>query len=293
VLAAGGVLTRQTADGVQVAVVHRPRYDDWSLPKGKLERGELPLAAAVREVYEETGYTAVAGRSLGASHYLVLLEGREVPKTVRWWAMRATGGAGLTAPNHEVDELRWLSPVDAQSLLTAGRDVAPLHLLMSALDTTTVLLVRHGRAGDRAAWKGPDLLRPLDERGLRQAAALAELLPLYGPTRILTAPATRCRDTVAPLAERLGLAVEIEPAVGEEGYAENPDAALSCLRQLAQGPGTAVVCSQGGPVPGLVEAVAADAGIDVDTSHTRKGSVWALSFADGVLVDADRVPPPA
>ena len=293
VLAAGGVLWRETGEGVQVCVVHRPRYDDWSLPKGKLHANEQPLAAALREVHEETGYLAVAGRTLGSSHYDVLLDGHVVPKTVRWWALRATGGAGWTGPNDEVDELRWLSPADAESLLTAGRDVAPLHLFLAAAHTTSVVLVRHARAGDRASWPGDDLERPLEERGARQAAALGELLTAYGPARILSAPAVRCLQTVAPLAERTGLPVEVEPAFGESAYGDDPGVALARLQQLARQPQAVVVCSQGGAVPGLVAAVAGQAGVTVDTAHTRKGSLWALSFADGVLVDADRTPPVA
>lgn len=294
VRAAGGVLWRPADDGIEVAVVHRPRYDDWSLPKGKLEDGEQALTAALREVREETGHSAVAGRTLGVSRYRVLLDGREVPKTVRWWALRRTGGAGRTAADDEVDELRWVTPGTAESLLTAGRDLGPLRLLVErGLGTTTVLLVRHGRAGDRSGWDGDDLQRPLDARGHRQAAALAALLPGYGPVRVLTAPAVRCRQTVAPLAQACGLPLEVEPVFGEQGYADDPAGSLACLSELGRGPGAVVVCSQGGALPGLVRAVAAAAGRPVDTGRTRKGSVWALTFAGGRLVDADHTPPAA
>jgi 8-oxo-dGTP diphosphatase len=292
VLAAGGVLWRPAdgPDGIEVALVHRPRYDDWSLPKGKLNPGELPLAGALREVREETGWTAVAGRTLGTSRYEVLLDGRLVPKTVRWWALRATDGA-FTASD-EVDELRWLPPAGAEALLTAGRDVAPLRLLVSAgLATTTVVLVRHGRAGERAAWPGEDDLRPLDERGRKQADLLAELLPAYAPVRVVSPPVVRCVQTVSPLADALHLPVELEPLYGEDGYAQDPAAAVQALLALGAGPGTAVVASQGGAMPALVEAVAEQAGLVLATSRVRKGAVWALVFRDGILVDEDQYGP--
>ncbi len=288
--AAGGALWRPAAGGVEVAVVHRPRYDDWSLPKGKLDRGEHPLAGAVREVREETGHDAVAGRTLGRSDYTVLQDGKTLPKTVRWWAMRSR--EGMFVPGAEVDELRWLPPDGAAALLTAGRDLAPLRLLVAAgIATTTVLLVRHAHAGSRADWPGEDLLRPLDDRGRRQADGLAALLPAYGPVRVLSAPAVRCLDTVTPLAAACGLAIEVEPAYGEQGYAADSAGALRRLAALGHGPGAVVVCSQGGAVPRLVEALAGQAGLELASVPARKGSVWALTFVDGVLVDADHLKP--
>jgi phosphohistidine phosphatase SixA/8-oxo-dGTP pyrophosphatase MutT (NUDIX family) len=292
VLAAGGVLWRPAGgpDGIEVAVVHRPRYDDWSLPKGKLTGGELPLVGALREVHEETGWAAVAGRTLGTSRYEVLLDGVLVPKTVRWWALRATDG-GFT-PSDEVDELRWLAPASAEALLTAHRDVAPLRLLVSAgLGTTTVVLVRHGRAGERATWPGEDDLRPLDERGRRQAERLAGLLPAYAPVRVVSPPVVRCVQTVAPLADALHLPVRLEAVYGEEGYAEDPEAAVQALLALGAAEGTSVVASQGGAMPALVEAVAERAGLVLAPTRVRKGAVWALTFRDGILVDEDQYGP--
>ncbi|MBX6391742.1 MAG: NUDIX hydrolase [Frankia sp.] len=115
--AAGGVVWRWAEDdGVEIAVVHRPHYDDWSLPKGKIDKGETWLGAAVREVREETGLAVEVGRLLGDEAYVVRRGGRPVRKVVRYWAMRAVGGE--FTPNDEVDELRWLAPEKAEELLS-------------------------------------------------------------------------------------------------------------------------------------------------------------------------------
>lgn len=122
VRAAGGLVERTAPDGtVQVLVVHRPRYDDWSFPKGKLDPGEDFLAAAVREVREETGLEVEVGEELAPVRYH---DHRGRPKVVRYWRMRAVGGA--FEPNDEVDEVRWLPADDARPLLTYPHDRALL-----------------------------------------------------------------------------------------------------------------------------------------------------------------------
>ncbi|MGW3512701.1 NUDIX hydrolase [Streptomyces sp. NPDC000994] len=129
VLAAGCVLWRRSPlDGtLQVCLVHRPKYDDWSHPKGKLKRGEDPLAGAVREVAEETGYVAVPGVELSTVAYMA--GGR--PKQVRYWAAEAV--AGRFTPNKEVDRVLWLSPAEARNRLTQFRDRALADELPAAL----------------------------------------------------------------------------------------------------------------------------------------------------------------
>jgi 8-oxo-dGTP diphosphatase len=120
VQAAGGVLVR---DG-RVALVHRPRYEDWSLPKGKLDRGESFEEAALREVEEETGLRAELGEELPSTHYR---DSKDRPKVVRYWRM--TPLSGEFEPNDEVDELRWLEPDEAAELLTFDRDREVLEAL--------------------------------------------------------------------------------------------------------------------------------------------------------------------
>ena len=116
VRAAGAVLV----DGERVALVHRPRYDDWTLPKGKNEPGEDDIAAALREVQEETGFHGRIERDLGVVRYTVEKHGAVLPKVVRYYVMAV--GAGAFEPNHEVDELRWVTREQAAQLLTYERD---------------------------------------------------------------------------------------------------------------------------------------------------------------------------
>jgi 8-oxo-dGTP diphosphatase len=118
VQAAGGLVHRRGSGGsLELLLVHRPRYDDWTLPKGKLEPGETHQEAALREVEEETGLRCELGRELASTRYI---DRKGRPKTVTYWAMRPLGGE--FRPHDEVDEIRWLSFPDAERLLTHGHD---------------------------------------------------------------------------------------------------------------------------------------------------------------------------
>ncbi|MDT7580434.1 MAG: 8-oxo-(d)GTP phosphatase [Pseudonocardiales bacterium] len=285
--AAGAVLWRPSAVGVEIALVHRPRYDDWSLPKGKLESGESMAAAAVREIREETGIAARLGPWLRDVRYTVA----DGPKLVRYWGAQACSAAEFT-PNDEVDELRWVGADVAATLLSYPHDVDVLQRLVElGPPTSLLLLIRHAKAGRRGGWDGEDRLRPLSGTGTKQARALAELLPLFGPDRVATAPPVRCRDTVAPLAEALGLPIVDEPLLSEDLYGDDPDATLQRVRELAALPGVTVVSSQGGVIPDAVALLARDAAVPVavDPHHvpSKKGSVWVLGARDGALVSAD------
>ena len=287
ILAAGAVLY----SGGQILLVHRPRYDDWSLPKGKLDPGESLAAAAVREIHEETGVRARLGPWLCDVRYAVA-DGR---KFVRYWAAEAVSEADFT-PNHEVDELRWVTPEDAAKLLSYAHDEDVVARFVEVgVPTSVLLVVRHAKAGKRSDWDGDDTLRPLSAAGQEQAREIAELLPRYGPDRIVSSPQVRCRDTVALLADALGLPVADEPPLSEPSYADDPDTTLKRFRELAAQPGVTVVCSQGGVIPGVVAALARDAAlpvaVDLDDVPSKKGSTWVLALRDGALVSADYLEP--
>lgn len=281
-VAAGAVLWRcadsaeaSAAPGaVEVAVVHRPRYNDWSWPKGKPVPGEALPATAVREVAEETGYSAVLGPKLGSTYYPVTAGS----KVAHYWAAHATGGC--FEPSAEVDELRWLPPAEAARLLSYPHDHTLLARLRLAITVTgTVLLVRHAKAGKREEWDDDDALRPLTTAGRRQAEALRGLLPLFGPQRVHSVPLLRCRQTLDGLAADLGVPVIEEPLLSEAAFAADPQAALDRLIEITPGPGPAVLCSQGGVIPDAVRRLARASSLELaDPPPSRKGSFWGLFF---------------
>ncbi len=283
--AAGGIVWRRAANGLELAVVHRPRYDDWSLPKGKAEPGEHPVQTALREVAEETGQRTLVGRPLGASGYDVLVDGALTGKTVRWYAMAVVGDGPSTGD--DVDDVRWVAPAAAKDLLTAGRDVDVVaRFLTGPPDPELALLVRHakaGHAGDVPARH--DDLRPLVPDGEAQSRALAPVLAAFAPSRVLAAPVRRCEQTVAPLAALLQLAVESEPVLGEAHHARHPDVARTWVPAAAGRP-SVVLCSQGGLIPDVVRAL--DPG--QPDPAVRKASVWVLAFTKGRLLSADLLP---
>jgi len=207
---------RRGEDGVvETALVHRPKYDDWSLPKGKPEDDEHLLQTAHREVAEETGLQVVVGRRSVRTRYEVQLpDGRPAPKEVDYWTGQWAGGS--FAANDEVDELRWLHVPDAAALCSHDHDRAVLDDL-ARTDVPlmpTLILLRHARAGSRSEWDGPDDLRPLDRKGRAQAQRLSEVLPVFAPTAVLSARRTRCEETAQPLAERLEVALVTADGLG-------------------------------------------------------------------------------
>lgn len=299
--AAGGVLWRpadaatdatEAEPGVEVAVVHRPRYDDWSLPKGKLAPGEPEVEGAVREVLEETGYRVRIGRALGETRYMKAVAGVERLKVVHWWAMRAETGA--FAPNDEIDDMRWLSLDAASAILTRESDRVVLERFAHGPGATrTVLLVRHGSAGSASSWTGDDARRPLDDAGWGQADGLARLLARFDIAEIVSADVDRCVQSVSPLADAVGVEIRQDSVLSEEGYPGRELEAVALIRAVGSPTRDAVACSQGTVIPDLLSRIAEhDARAVPDSLPCQKGSVWALTFSDGRVLEMAYIPPP-
>ena len=200
--AAGALPWRRRKGALQVALVHRPRYDDWSWAKGKLDAGEEWPAAAVREVAEETSLRVHLRRPLPTSTYPIGSLSGLATKEVRYWVAEVVGDTG--ALKHEIDEVAWLAPEEAALRLDYARDQEQLRALVQAdeadeLTTWPLAVVRHAKAYPRGSWEGADPLRPLDARGKERAAALGPILAAYGVKRLVSSPSTRCVDTLRPV----------------------------------------------------------------------------------------------
>ena len=267
VIPAAGTLPWRRRDGrLEVALVHRPKYDDWSWAKGKLDPGEHPSVAAARETFEETGLVVRLGTPLPLAEYPILdATGAPATKIVHYWAAVVTGGSGKLL--HEIDEVAWVDVRTANDRLDYARDREQLLALVRAerageLDTWPLAFVRHAKATPRSKWKGDDRRRPLDAVGRAQTTAVAAVLGAYGVTRVVSSSSVRCSATVQPYAASRGLRLRTRDGLSEEGYAESPeDAARELERLLAKGE-PAALCSHGPVLPSLLESLGARAGAE-------------------------------
>jgi 8-oxo-dGTP pyrophosphatase MutT (NUDIX family)/phosphohistidine phosphatase SixA len=290
---AGGLVWRPGPAGPEVCLVHRPRYDDWSFPKGKLNDHEHVLLAAVREVREETGIAVVLGRRLPTARYLA----RGRPKRVDYWAARALAGDGFQ-PNSEVDSVAWLPLAAARERLSYAHDSKVLAAFAAGPPATApLILLRHAAAADRAAWRAAghrdDLARPLSARGQEQAAALAAILGCFPAARVASSAAERCLATVRPYAARAGQKVVAQAALTVAGGGWEPSAAARELTTaLATSGEPVIICGHrenlsvllawacealGAPVPGW--------------GPLAPGAFWVLHREGGRLAAAEQHEP--
>jgi phosphohistidine phosphatase SixA/8-oxo-dGTP pyrophosphatase MutT (NUDIX family) len=277
VRAAGGVVVRNDGE-LRLVVVHRPEYEDWTLPKGKCEPGESWEDCALREVQEETSLVChLLGSAIGTTEYV---DRRGRPKQVRWWLMRPD--AGELRGQSEVDVARWATPAEALALLTYERD---RELLQPLLKESRVWVVRHADAGDRAAWTRPDQQRPLDRRGQEQARLLAEVLRQESIDRLLSSPYLRCVQTLEPLAAALGQPVDSVEELGE-GYG------LDGIEPLLIGGQAVVACTHGDVLEELLSELRREDLVPAG-AKAPKGSTWVLRSRAGLIEHAEYIAPPA
>jgi ADP-ribose pyrophosphatase YjhB (NUDIX family)/phosphohistidine phosphatase SixA len=267
--------------GTEVVIVHRKRYDDWTLPKGKVEAGESVPVCAVREVHEETGVAIRLGVPLDSITYEA---GNAGLKKVDYW-----GGVVLDsvrrAPDAEVDVVSWLPVRAALSRLTYSHDHFLVQQYLEQPPTTPLIILRHAKAMDRKDWSRKDSARPINTRGRRQARMLVPMLDAYGVTKLVSSTSTRCVATVLPYAQEQELPIETHSLLSEEEGENNPKAVGRLLRKvraatLKTGEPTAV-CVHRPVLPHILDALdIAPATLvtgELLVAHlTSKGTVHAL-----------------
>lgn len=285
--AAGCVVTRiDDAGNPRFLLIHRPRYNDWTLPKGKLDKNESFLDAALRETWEETGITPKKPRLVGTIAYHTQ---NENPKVVRWWLTDA--GKGSFSPNKEVDRIKWSKFSKARKRLTYRNDREVLDRandMYNHRSAGMIYLVRHGSAGNRSDADPDDWSRGLDKTGKEQRKLIRRLLQAHPLTRIGSSDYPRCIETVRPLSDRMGIPLEFEPALVEGSH---PHRMVSLIHSLQEE--SAVLCTHGDVIADLVGHLFA-AGVPMDgPMEWKKGSIWELRTIKGRVVSGRYVRPNA
>ncbi len=275
VIAAGAVVVRKGT----VLLVHRPKYDDWSFPKGKQDPGEDDVVTAVREVLEETGVEIRLGMPLPSTAY-VQFDGRS--KLVHYWRAHVIGDHDVSTyePNDEIDDVAWVPVEEAAGLLSYQRDRDVLAALPTSKKTTPLVVLRHAKALSRKKWDGSDPERPLTDEGLQQAKGLTPLLAAYGVTRVVTSSSTRCVQTVQPYVDEHVLTCSETVALSEEHVHE--EAVRAMLDDLLAGKEPTVVCSHRPVLP----VILAHLGVDIPALapasllvvHHREGEILAAEL---------------
>ncbi|KAD4060291.1 NUDIX hydrolase [Arthrobacter yangruifuii] len=243
VVAAGALCWRVRGGRLQVLMIHRPRYDDWSWPKGKLDAGETTPECAVREVREEVGLRISLGIPLPATVYPVA----SGMKRVHYWASHVDSDKARP-DGREVDGTRWCSPEEAAEALTNPTDKVPLQELVLAyaeqrLSTWPLIVVRHAKAKPRSAWTRAEGERPLVATGLRQAMAVSRLLVAWRPKRVVSSPWVRCVQTVRPYVKAEGTKFKTVDALTEHNAKRKPGKARNAIEGLFDKAKPVAVCT--------------------------------------------------
>lgn len=287
--AAGAVLWRYSQKKIEIALVHRPRYDDWSLPKGKVEEKESHIACAYREVIEETGYTPEFGPEIGEATYKV----PEGKKVVRYWSARATDAPPTAIDASEIDEVLWLDVKEAKKKLTLDDDRAIVDFFTEVgVGTTPLVLLRHAKALKRDDWDGEDADRPLDNLGQLQAK---RLLPGFFPFNIAevhSSDAYRCMQTVEDFTRSLDLNLIIALDLSEDAFSKDKDAALDYVSSLMVDGKNVLICSHNPILPKVLKKLVGKKYFKELDSKLEPAQAWVIHHKDGDVVSVDWVDVP-
>jgi 8-oxo-(d)GTP phosphatase len=261
VYAAGAVVWRLVEGKLHILVIHRTAYADVTLPKGKVDPGEMLAETASREIFEETGIRVSLGVPVGVSRYRMP---NKRQKIVHYWAAHATDTAiraSAFVPNKEIAALEWVTlkkafgrlsyPVDAEILEHFARLVDE-----GVLRTFPIIALRHAKALSRDEWDGKDAARPLASCGKKQANSIVGPLLAFGARKIISSPATRCVKTVAPLSAALGRKIDKTALISQDAWEVGRSDARTIVGERVRTRKPAVLCSHGPVLPEILTEIA-------------------------------------
>jgi len=261
VYAAGGLVWREVEGKLRVLLIHRTKYRDVTIPKGKVDPGEMLAETAVREVFEETGIRVVLGPPVGVSRYRMT---NRKQKVVHYWAAEATDKAiraSRFVPNREIAAIEWVSIKKARAALSYPVDIEILDAFEKLLDegilrAFPLIALRHAKAVSRSEWPGSDATRPLTTRGQNQARSIVGALRAFGARRIVTSDAVRCVETVTPLAEALGKVPQQTELLSQDAWEDGISDVRSVIGKRVRSGKPAVICSHGPVLPDILREIA-------------------------------------
>ena len=283
--AAGALLWRESNERtIEIALIHRPKYDDWTLPKGKIEEGETALQCAHRELIEETGIKASFTRQLGNVEY----EESGQRKRVIFWSAQCALDASTFIPNEEVDVLKWLAPDQALAKASHDSDRQMIESFLSQTPhTDTLIILRHTKALERGDWDEVDSERTLDEVGFDQAQLLIKHLEPFAIEEVYTSDYVRCVQTVTPLAHSRGLTISQVPSLNEETFEEDPLRSVSFANALKQDEKNILICSHNPVIPTMLRGILNTKLKNKDLIKLEPGDAWIVHRVQGEIVGLD------
>jgi 8-oxo-dGTP diphosphatase len=290
ILAAGGVIWRKDDhDQVEVLLVHRPRYDDWSLPKGKAESGEALISCAYREIIEETGLNIKLGPYIGSVEYYV----PDGLKHVSYWSATVLDEDHPFHPNEEVDDLSWQRVDEATAKATRDSDKEILERFLTVpFESSALIMLRHAKALERSEWQGEDEDRPLQLIGQQQAKRMLSLYQVFGVDEIHTSDAVRCLDTVSVMAQGLSITPKISRDISEYTYKKNKEKAIDYAKEIIKKNSQIVICSHNPVLPRMMEKLTKKIDFDYPDNKLQPGEAWILHHDKKEVLQIDRLDSP-
>lgn len=285
IFAGGTVLWRELKPfEIEVALIHRPKYDDWTFPKGKYEIGESAQLAAFRETKEETNSDSVFGPYLGKVKYG---KGTEV-KRVDYWSAKWEPNSAEFIPNNEVDRIEWLSIKEARHFLTYEHDRELLaKFKYSPRHTNSIVFLRHAKAVKRSEWNGDDLDRPLSNFGQDQAKFLKRQFSMYKLEDIHTSDAYRCISTVSEMQAELQVPLQYSNQLSEYGFENYKDGTVDYVKRLMDIGGNHLVCSHNPVIPYVIKELGVPKHSKINLDNLVPGAAFVIHHKHGKVVAID------